>query len=56
MRANLDATHGLVFAEAVQMALGARLGRAEAGAWWTRAIARARGGGRHLRDVLAGPT
>jgi 3-carboxy-cis,cis-muconate cycloisomerase len=53
MRANLDATGGLVFAEAVRMALAPRMGRAEAASAVAAACERARAEGRHLRDVLA---
>ena len=56
MRANLDASDGLVFAEAVHMALAPRLGRAEAARVVASACARARSESRHLRDVLAGET
>lgn len=52
MRANLEATQGLIFAEAVQMALRARLGAGEAQPLVDRACERARAGGRHLREVL----
>jgi 3-carboxy-cis,cis-muconate cycloisomerase len=53
MEANLEATRGLVFAEAVQMALAVRTGRAAAQRLVESACARARAEGRHLRDVLA---
>jgi 3-carboxy-cis,cis-muconate cycloisomerase len=53
MRANLDLTHGLILAEAVQMALGARIGRLEAHDVVERACRRAIADGRHLREVLA---
>jgi 3-carboxy-cis,cis-muconate cycloisomerase len=53
MRANLDATQGLIFAEGVQMALRGKLGGAgEAQPLVDRACERARAGGRHLREVL----
>jgi 3-carboxy-cis,cis-muconate cycloisomerase len=53
MEANLEVTRGLVFAEAVQMALAARIGRAAAQRLVEGACARARAEGRHLREVLA---
>lgn len=53
MRANLDRTGGLVFAEAVRMALAPRLGRAEAARVTAAACDRARAEGKPLRDVLA---
>ncbi len=53
MRANIDATNGLVMAEAVMMALGATLGRLEAHHLVEEACRRAAAQGQHLRDVLA---
>ncbi|PJI39099.1 3-carboxy-cis,cis-muconate cycloisomerase [Ferrovibrio sp.] len=53
MRANLDATHGLIMAEAVAMALGAKLGKQEAHHLVEAASKRAVAEKRHLRDVLA---
>jgi 3-carboxy-cis,cis-muconate cycloisomerase len=53
MEANLELTRGLVFAEAVQMALAARMGRASAQRVVAAACDRARAEGRHLREVLA---
>ncbi|MEJ0069592.1 MAG: 3-carboxy-cis,cis-muconate cycloisomerase [Pseudomonadota bacterium] len=53
MRANLDATHGLIMAEAVTMALGAKLGRLEAHRLVETACRRAIAEQRHLRAVLA---
>lgn len=53
MRANIDATHGLMMAEAVTMALGARTGRLEAHTRVEAACRRAVAEGRHLRAVLA---
>ena len=53
MRANLDATQGLIFAEAVQMALGRAIGRARAHRLVADACRRAQSEGRHLREVLA---
>jgi 3-carboxy-cis,cis-muconate cycloisomerase len=52
MRANLDLSHGLVFAEAVQMALGSVMGRMAAHKLVGAACDRARAGKRHLREVL----
>jgi 3-carboxy-cis,cis-muconate cycloisomerase len=52
MRANLDVTRGLIMAEAVQMALGARLGRQQAHGLIERASKRAVAEGRHLKDAL----
>jgi 3-carboxy-cis,cis-muconate cycloisomerase len=53
MRANLGLTRGLVMAEAVQMALGARLGRQQAHELVERASRRAVAEGRSLGEVLA---
>jgi 3-carboxy-cis,cis-muconate cycloisomerase len=53
MRANLEATRGLIFAEAVQTALGRTIGKPEAGERVEAACVRARAEGRHLRDVLS---
>jgi 3-carboxy-cis,cis-muconate cycloisomerase len=53
MRANLEATNGLVFAEAVQMALREKAGAGEARELVERSCRRSRGEGRHLREVLA---
>ncbi|HUN51657.1 MAG TPA: 3-carboxy-cis,cis-muconate cycloisomerase [Candidatus Sulfotelmatobacter sp.] len=53
MRANIDATRGLMLAEAVTMALGARLGRQAAHQRIEAACRRAVAEGRHLRDILA---
>ncbi len=52
MRANLDLTRGLIMAEAVQMALGARIGRQQAHGLIERASKRAVAEGRHLKDAL----
>ena len=52
MRANLDLTHGLIFSEAVQMALGSVMGRMAAHELVGAACERARAGRRHLREVL----
>ena len=53
MRHNLDATQGLIFAEAVSMALGNHLGKAAAHKLVEEASQDARKTGRHLREVLA---
>ena len=52
MIANLDATRGLVMAEAVSVALAAAMDRARAHAILERAVARAQVDNRHLRDIL----
>jgi len=52
MRANLDATKGGILAEAVAMALAARIGKAQAHQIVERASRRARETGRRLQDVL----
>jgi 3-carboxy-cis,cis-muconate cycloisomerase len=54
MRDNLELTHGLVFAEAAQMALAPSLGRDTAHALVARACRRALAEHVHLRDILAG--
>ena len=53
MRANLDATRGQIMAEAVTLALGARLGRIEAHHLVEKACRRVTETGRHLRETLA---
>ncbi|MCB1411892.1 MAG: 3-carboxy-cis,cis-muconate cycloisomerase [Xanthobacteraceae bacterium] len=53
MRTNLDATGGLVMAEAVTMALADRIGKSDAHRLVEDAARRAVADGRHLRDVLA---
>ena len=53
MRANIEATRGLMLAEAVSMALGAKLGRQAAHQRVEAACRRAVAEGRHLRDILA---
>jgi 3-carboxy-cis,cis-muconate cycloisomerase len=53
MRANIDATRGLVMAEAVTMALGHRLGRLATHERVEAACKRAVAEQRHLREVLA---
>jgi len=52
MRRNLDATHGLIMAEAVSLALGEHIGRSEAHQLVEAACRRAITEGRHLRAVL----
>lgn len=52
MAENLERTQGLILAEAVQMALGARLGRGPAHDLLETASRQALREGRHLRDVL----
>ena len=53
MRENVEATHGLVMAEAVAMALADRIGKREAHDLVESACRRALAEGAHLRDVLA---
>jgi 3-carboxy-cis,cis-muconate cycloisomerase len=53
MRANIDMTRGLVMAEAVTLALGARLGKMEAHALVEAACHRAIAAGKDLKSVLA---
>jgi 3-carboxy-cis,cis-muconate cycloisomerase len=53
MRRNLDATNGLIMAEAVTMALGQALGRLEAHKLVETKCRQAQAEGRHLREVLA---
>lgn len=53
MQANLDATQGLMMAEAVTLALGPTLGRLAAHERVEAACCRAMSEGRHLRQVLA---
>jgi 3-carboxy-cis,cis-muconate cycloisomerase len=52
MRRNLDATHGLIFAEAVSMALANHMGKMPAHMHVERAAQKARAENRHLKDVL----
>jgi 3-carboxy-cis,cis-muconate cycloisomerase len=52
MRANLDVTHGLIFAEAAQMALAPAIGRDAAHSLVASACRRAAAQGAHLRDIL----
>jgi 3-carboxy-cis,cis-muconate cycloisomerase len=53
MRANLEVTHGLIFAEAVQMVLGEQMGRLPAHELVEAACKRAQKQKRHLREVLS---
>jgi len=53
MRENIDATRGLVMAEAVTMALAGKIGKHEAHKLVESACRRAVSEGAHLRDVLA---
>jgi len=53
MRRNLDATHGLIFAEAVSMALRGQIGNSAAHELLEAASRQARESGKHLREVLA---
>ncbi|MGA7349702.1 MAG: 3-carboxy-cis,cis-muconate cycloisomerase [Acidobacteriaceae bacterium] len=52
MLANMDATRGLVMAEAVAVALCATMDRDKAHALVERAVARAQSENRHLREIL----
>jgi len=52
MRQNLDATHGLIFAEAITMALADRMGKIPAHMLVEAACNRARAEKRHLKEVL----
>jgi len=53
MAENIELTHGLIFSEAAQMALGPALGRLAAHDLVQAATTRAKTEQRHLRDVLA---
>lgn len=53
MRSNLDATHGLIMAEAVTFALAEKLGKSDAHHLIEAATKKALAGKRHLRDVLS---
>jgi 3-carboxy-cis,cis-muconate cycloisomerase len=53
MRQNLDATHGLIMAEAVTMALAEKIGKSDAHHLIEEASHQAIGAKRNLRDVLA---
>jgi len=52
MRQNLDETHGLIFAEAVSMALAKKIGKAKAHDVVEATCNTSRKDGRHLRDVV----
>jgi 3-carboxy-cis,cis-muconate cycloisomerase len=52
MGVNLDATHGLIMAEAVTMALAEKIGKSDAHHLIEAASRKAAGGKLHLRDVL----
>ena len=52
MRVNLDATHGLIMAEAVTFALAENIGRSDAHHVVEAAVKKAVAGKQHLRDVL----
>jgi 3-carboxy-cis,cis-muconate cycloisomerase len=52
MRANLDATHGLIMAEAVTFALAENIGKSDAHHLVGAAVKKAVAGKQHLRDVL----
>ena len=53
MRRNLDATQGLIFAEAVTMAMGKHIGKSATHTLLEAASRQARESGKHLREVLA---
>ncbi|MFZ1006562.1 MAG: 3-carboxy-cis,cis-muconate cycloisomerase [Candidatus Sulfotelmatobacter sp.] len=53
MSRNLDATNGLIFAEAITMAMAAHIGKSAAHAFVDEASKKARESGKHLREVLA---
>jgi 3-carboxy-cis,cis-muconate cycloisomerase len=53
MRHNLDATHGLIFAEAVTIAMAPHIGKAEARNLLEEAIQQTRKSEKHLREVLS---
>jgi 3-carboxy-cis,cis-muconate cycloisomerase len=53
MRRNLDATHGLIFAEAVAVAMGKHIGKSAAHALLEEASRQVHESGKHLREVLA---
>ena len=52
MRRNLDATHGLIYAEGVAVALGTHLGKSAAHILIESASRQVRESGTHLREVL----
>ncbi|MDB5518037.1 MAG: 3-carboxy-cis,cis-muconate cycloisomerase, partial [Tardiphaga sp.] len=54
MGVNLDATHGLIMAEAVTMALAEKIGKSDAHHLIEAASRKAVGEKLHLRDVLTG--
>jgi 3-carboxy-cis,cis-muconate cycloisomerase len=54
MRVNLDATHGLIMAEAVTFALAEKIGKSDAHHLVEGASKKAVAGKQHLRDVLMG--
>jgi 3-carboxy-cis,cis-muconate cycloisomerase len=53
MRVNLDATNGLIMAEAVAFALAEKIGKSDAHHMIETAVKQAVAGKQHLRDVLA---
>src|SRR6201999_1234236 len=53
MRVNLDATHGLIMAEAMTFALAEKIGKSDAHHLVEAAAKKAVAGKQHLRDVLA---
>jgi 3-carboxy-cis,cis-muconate cycloisomerase len=53
MKRNLEATHGLIFAEAVTMALANHMEKSKARKLLDAASRKARDSGKHLREVLA---
>ena len=53
MRRNLDATQGLIFAEAVAIAMGRQIGKSSAYELLEVASRQVRESGKHLREVLA---
>src|SRR6185295_4243955 len=53
MRVNLDATHGLIMAEAVTFALAESIGKSDAHHLVEAAVKKAVAGRQHLREVLA---
>ncbi len=54
MRTNLDATHGLIMAEAVTMALAEKIGKSDAHHLIEAASKKAVADKKHLRDVFRG--
>jgi 3-carboxy-cis,cis-muconate cycloisomerase len=52
MRSNLDASHGLIYAEGVTIALANHLGKSAAHALLETASEKARASGAHLREIL----